>query len=92
MVKHLFEGQYGDKAEKNDIVEAATEQKAVIEQADRVLDSSRTQNNHDLAVIIVNIIICFNSIQNTLTKERVMKWIKDFSCRLCDHIIEPKHN
>ena len=92
MVKHLFEGQYGDKAEKDDIVEAATEQKAVIEQADRVLDSSRTQNNHDLAVIIVNIIICFNSIQNTLTKERVMKWIKDFSHRLCDHIIEPKHN
>lgn len=45
-----------------------------------------------MAVIIVNIIICFNSIQNTLTKERVMKWIKDFSHRLCDHIIEPKHN
>ena len=41
MVKHLFEGQYGDKAEKEAIVEAATEQKAVIEQADRVLDSAR---------------------------------------------------
>ena len=34
--------------------------------------------------MIVNIIICYNSISNTLKDERVREWIGSFSQRLCD--------
>ena len=56
----------------------------MIKDADEVL---RTQANisHELAVMIVNIIICFNSISPTLSDGRVREWIEDFSKRLCDH-------
>ena len=35
--------------------------------------------------MIVNIIICYNSISNTLKDERVREWIENFSKRLCEH-------
>jgi predicted KAP-like P-loop ATPase len=89
LVKHLFEGSIPLESQKN-IAKTVSSQKGVIDKFDSLLEGHK--KNEDLSIMIVNIIICFNSIQNTLTKERVMKWIKDFSHRLCDHIIEPKHN
>jgi hypothetical protein len=43
-----------------------------------------TENKDELAIIIVNIIICYNSISNKLDSERVKTWIKTFSERLID--------
>lgn len=41
-----------------------------------------SENKDELAIIIVNIIICYNSISNKLDSERVKSWIKTFSERL----------
>ena len=41
-------------------------------------------NNDDLAIMIVNIIICFNSISNKLDAKRVKAWITNFSQRLVE--------
>ena len=40
------------------------------------------ENKDELAIIIVNIIICYNSISNKLDSERVKPWIQTFSERL----------
>ena len=41
-------------------------------------------NDDDMAIMIVNIIICFNSISNMLKIEVVRSWIVDFSRRLIE--------
>ena len=84
MVKHLFEGHNISEEKKQDIVEIVKAHEEVINAADEVLKTQKNIND-ELAVMIVNIIICFNSISNTLKDPRVREWIEDFSKRLCDH-------
>lgn len=61
-------------------MEKVNTREPVINKADSLLQTHK--NNDDLAIMIVNIIICFNSISNKLNAERVRKWISDFSKRL----------
>ena len=42
----------------------------------------RCSGEDDLAIMIVNIIICYNSISNTLEQNKVQKWVGTFSKRL----------
>ena len=84
MVKHLFEGHNISAEQKEDIRDRVKDHEDVINAADDVLKLQKNIS-HELAVMIVNIIICFNSISNTLKDERVREWIEDFSKRLCDH-------
>ena len=63
MVKHLFEGHNISDKDREDIVSQVKSHEDVINAADDVLKTMQN-NNHELAVMIVNIIICFNSISN----------------------------
>lgn len=54
----------------------------VIDHADSLLQKYHT--NDDLAIMIVNIIICFNSICNKLETEHVRQWVQNFSKRLIE--------
>ena len=80
MVKHLFEGASDDKV-KNEITLKMEENRQVIDKVDNLLESRKNEGeiNDDLAVMIVKIISCFNSISNRMDEEKVKKWIADFS-------------
>ena len=81
MVKHLFEGA-PDKEMKQDIVEKVEENRKLIEKVDELLE--RYKGNDDMAVMIVKIISCFNSISNNMDEEKVRLWIQDFSGRFIE--------
>lgn len=72
MVKHLFEGNLGPEDQAK-LVAEVTHNEDVIEQADALLQ--KHASNDDLAIMIVNIIICFNSISNKLETEHVRQWV-----------------
>lgn len=82
MIKHLFEG--AELHEKHRIVEKveAQENRELIEQVDSLLQQYK--GNDDMAVMIVKIISCFNSISNNMKEDQVRDWIQDFSDRLIE--------
>ena len=63
MVKHLFEGTDSTEV-KMLISQKVEENRSVIDAADDLLQ--RISDNDDLAVMLVKIISCFNSISNKL--------------------------
>eukprot|EP00347_Sterkiella_histriomuscorum_P023636 403333912 len=82
LVKNLYEGGSITEAIKLDIFEKVSAKEEFIVMADNLLQSY--QNNDELAIMIVNIIICFSSIQNKLDQNRVKGWISNFSARLIE--------
>ena len=81
MVKNIYEGGISQE-HKNAIYQKVNQHEQVINVADNLLQNN--QNNDDLPIMIVNIIICFNSISNKLDSNRVKTWINNFSARLVD--------
>ena len=60
-----------------------TQREQIITESDQLLNNYKDSENEDeLAIIIVNIIICYNSISNKLDPDRVKSWIQTFSERL----------
>lgn len=82
MVKNLFEGA-NDKDVKENIVKKVEENRQLIDKVDNLLASYNGKND-DMAVMIVKIISCFNSISNKMKPEKVKDWIEDFSNRLIE--------
>jgi hypothetical protein len=76
LVKHLFEGSIPLEAQKG-IAATVSAQKDVIETFDSLLEEKK--KDEDLSIMIVNIIICFNSISNARAQSRVRSWITIFS-------------
>ena len=60
----------------------AKQNRELIQQVDRLLQQYK--GNDDMAVMIVKIISCFNSISNDMKEEQVKDWIQDFSNRLIE--------
>jgi len=60
-----------------------TAREQIITDSDQLLTNYKDSEKKDeLAIIIVNIIISYNSISNKLEPERVKSWIMTFSNRL----------
>lgn len=72
MIKNIYEGNITEE-QKQEIFDKVNSKEQVISVADDLLKSH--SNNDDLAIMIVNIIICFNSISNRLDENRVKVWI-----------------
>lgn len=81
IVKNIYEGCIADEL-KQEIFEKVNSKEDVINMADNLLQTQH--NNDDLAIMIVNIIICFNSISNKLDANRVKSWISNFSTRFIE--------
>ena len=81
IVKHIYEGNITPEQQSN-LVEKVGQNEHLIDQADILLKSYN--NNDDLAIKIVNIIICFNSICNKLDTEHVRMWVQNFAKRLIE--------
>ena len=80
----MFEGSGTTEAQKTDIHEKVSRQgyQDVINKTDSLLQSHSDQD--ELVIMIVNIIICYNSISNNLDTSRVKSWISKFSERLVE--------
>ena len=85
MIKNIFDGNI-TLEQKNDIFAKVTQKEEIITESDMLLsnykDSESKEELDELAIIIVNIIICYNSISKKLDCERVKSWITTFSERL----------
>jgi hypothetical protein len=82
MVRNIFEGNISAEQKKN-IYDKVTQREQIIADSDMMLNNYKDSEKKDeLAIIIVNIIICYNSISNKLEPERVKSWIMTFSNRL----------
>ena len=82
MIKNIFEGNITAEQKKN-IYDKVTAREQIIADSDMLLTNYKDSEKKDeLAIIIVNIIICYNSISNKLEPERVKSWIMTFSERL----------
>lgn len=81
MVKNLFEGAETEEV-KHDIVQKVEANRELVDKVNNLLASYK--GNDDMAVMIVKIISCFNSISNNMDKSKVEQWIEDFSGRLIE--------
>ena len=85
MIKNIFDGNISPE-QKNDIFIKVTQKEEIITESDSLLLSYNNQTSKDeldeVAIIIVNIIICYNSISKKLDSERVKNWIGMFSDRV----------
>jgi hypothetical protein len=82
MIKNIFEGNITPEQKQN-IFETVTAREQIITDSDQLLSKYKDSEKKDeLAIIIVNIIICYNAISNQLEPERVKSWIMTFSERL----------
>ena len=67
MVKHLFEGASQEQKEEIVLKVEAKQNRELIQQVDLLLQQYK--GNDDMAVMIVKIISCFNSISNDMKEE-----------------------
>jgi len=75
MIKNIFDGNI-EQDQQRDIFVEVTRREQIITDSDQLLNNYKDSENKDeLAIIIVNIIICYNSISNKLDPERVKSWI-----------------
>jgi hypothetical protein len=85
MIKNIFDGNITPE-ERNDIYQKVLAKEEIITESDMLLSNYKDSDSKDeldeLAIIIVNIIICYNSISQKLDNERVKSWITTFSDRL----------
>lgn len=82
MIKNIYDGNISPE-QQQDIYNKVTQREQIITESDQLLNNYKDSENEDeLAIIIVNIIICYNSISNKLDPERVKSWIQTFSERL----------
>lgn len=82
MIKNIFDGNISHE-QQSDIFVQVTKCEQIITDSDQLLNNYKDSENKDeLAIIIVNIIICYNSISKKLDSERVKSWIQTFSERL----------
>lgn len=85
MIKNIFDGNISPEQRK-EIFDKVTDKEEIITESDMLLSNYKDSESKDeldeLAIIIVNIIICYNSISQKLDNERVKSWITTFSDRL----------
>lgn len=82
MIKNIYDGNISPE-QRQDIFLKVTSREQIITDSDKLLnDQKDSENKDELAIIIVNIIICYNSISNKLDSQRVKSWIQTFSERL----------
>lgn len=85
MIKNIFDGNIS-REQQHDIYVKVTAKEEIITESDQLLNSYKESYSKDeldeLAIIIVNIIICYNSISKKLDCERVKNWITTFTERL----------
>jgi hypothetical protein len=85
MIKNIFDGNIS-REQQHDIYVKVTAKEEIITESDQLLNSYKESYSKDeldeLAIIIVNIIICYNSISKKLDSERVKNWISQFTERL----------
>ena len=79
MLKNIFDGAEKSQT-RRDINKTVENYKNIIERADSLLP--KQEKNDELTIMIVNIIICFNSITNELNAEKVKDWLENFRVRL----------
>jgi hypothetical protein len=85
MIKNIFDGNIS-REQQQDIYYRVTAEEKIITESDELLNNYKDAYSKDeldeLAIIIVNIIICYNSISKKLDCERVKSWIQTFTDRL----------
>jgi hypothetical protein len=78
MIKNIFDGNIS-REQQQDIYYRVTAEEKIITESDELLNNYKDAYSKDeldeLAIIIVNIIICYNSISKKLDSERVKSWI-----------------
>jgi hypothetical protein len=78
MIKNIFDGNISRES-NTDIYYRVTAEEKIITESDELLNNYKDAYSKDeldeLAIIIVNIIICYNSISKKLDSERVKSWI-----------------
>ncbi len=75
MIKNIYDGNVS-KDQQNAIFLQVTKRENIINDSDQLLKNCKNSESKDeLAIIIVNIILCYNSISKKLDANRVRSWI-----------------
>ena len=84
MIRNLHEGVEESSESRNSIVKEVMERKQIFDYARKILEDENYKKDDELAVIIVNIIICFNSIALINDNPLLKIWLSDFSKRFIE--------
>ena len=84
MIRNLHEGVEESSESRNSIVKEVMERKKIFDYARKILEDENYKKDDELAVIIVNIIICFNSIALINDNPLLKIWLSDFSKRFIE--------
>lgn len=81
MIRNLHEGVHNNVKQRVSITKRVLEMKPVFDSAECVLDDDQFRDDGELAVIIVNLIICFNALTHIVDTSQLKRWLADFSGR-----------
>jgi hypothetical protein len=81
MIVNLHEGVSSDVKMQDRITSKVLEQREIFSQTDALLDDKQFHGDGELAVIIVNVLICFNAVAHNCDQSQIRKWLIDFSGR-----------